>query len=59
MDKGSIELFDIHGKILFREEWNADDHSLIRIQMNDHPSGIYFYRIMSDGIMVQGKAVKG
>ncbi|MCC6723792.1 MAG: S8 family peptidase, partial [Saprospiraceae bacterium] len=53
-----LELFDMSGRALHQQQWAANGQVFISIEMSKFHSGIYFYRLTSQGRVVQGKVVK-
>ncbi len=53
-----IEIVDMHGRLIWQFKSNHELHESIQIDFSSYPAGIYFYRILIDGKMVNGKVVK-
>ncbi len=51
--KTRIQLFDINGRAVLQKV-ESGNH-LVRLELVDQPSGIYFYKLQYDGGMAQGK----
>jgi C1A family cysteine protease/PKD repeat protein len=47
-----IEVFDLNGKIIHRQEYN--NASLIQLDLSDNPKSIYLLKIISDGEYAHG-----
>ncbi len=54
-EKISILLFDTQGRMVWQRV-ETGDH-LIRIELANQPSGIYFYQVVYDGKMIQGRII--
>lgn len=52
-----LELFDVSGRLVLLRNWSAVSPSL-SVSFAGNPSGIYFYRILNGGAVIQGKVVK-
>jgi serine protease AprX len=52
-----FELFDVSGRQVLLRNWTVASPTT-SIDFSANPSGIYFYRILSDGALAQGKVVK-
>ncbi len=56
IEKSNIELFDLQGKTVINKQINETNNS---VRLNQLPKGIYFYRISTDGKLLQtGKLSK-
>lgn len=56
--KGYGEIIDLQGRLVQRYQFTTDGYELNKIDLSQLPSGIYFYRIMIDKNMHQGKFIK-
>jgi hypothetical protein len=52
-----LELFDLSGRLVLLRNWNASSLP-VSMDFAGNASGIYFYRILGGGAVVQGKVVK-
>ncbi|MEO5906620.1 MAG: S8 family peptidase, partial [Saprospiraceae bacterium] len=53
-----IEIYDAQGRLISHHTSNHQKNDSIQIDFSKHVSGIYFYRILVNGNMVNGKVVK-
>ncbi len=57
-DRGVIEIFDVSGRRVFRDELEIRDRKA-RVRVNNLPVGIYFYRVYFNGDeLIKGKLIK-
>lgn len=57
VDEVQLELFDMSGRLVLLRKWNAAN-AAVSVDFGSNPAGIYFYRILSGGVVMQGKLVK-
>ena len=56
--KVNAQIFDIQGRMVWGQQWNAEGHAVFKVDFSAVPSGIYFYRVMMKGNMAIGKVIK-
>ena len=54
----AFELFDMQGRRLFHEQWNASGESIHSIDVSLLSTGFYFYQVSNGDEFLQGKLVK-
>ena len=54
----AFELFDMQGRRLFHEQWNASGESIHSIDVSLLSTGFYFYQVSNGDKFLQGKLVK-
>ena len=54
----ALQLFDAQGRLLHQHHWNASSQAATTLDFSGRPSGAYFYRILNQGSVVQGKIMK-
>ncbi|MCF8247528.1 MAG: S8 family serine peptidase [Saprospiraceae bacterium] len=55
--EAQLELFDVSGRLVLLRNWNILSPS-VSVDFAGNPSGLYFYRLLSGGAVMQGKVVK-
>jgi serine protease AprX len=56
--KMSIALYDIQGRLMLYQQWDADGALMHTLDVSELASGFYVYKINSGGKELQGKLVK-
>lgn len=54
----SFGMYDIQGRLLLQQQWDASGHSVHSIGVSSMPAGFYFYKISNGDKFLQGKLVK-
>jgi len=56
--KTVLEVFNADGKLVSSKNWTAQNRELVPVSMKNHPIGIYFWQLKTDGGTASGKLVK-
>mgnify|MGYP000960583596 CR=1 FL=1 len=56
--KATIEVYDLQGRSVMQQQWDADGLTIHSIDLTDVPTGFYVYTISMGDQQVQGKLVK-
>jgi len=54
----SVEIFDVHGRNVWRNQEKSGGLIVMKINLQNQPSGIYFYQISTGKEITQGKVIK-
>lgn len=56
--KTTVEIFDASGKVLQSMTWDLTSSDVKPISLATYPTGVYFYKMINDGKIIQGKLIK-
>lgn len=53
-----VEAFTLSGQLVYSKQWNAGNGSIMQVDFSALPSGIYWYRVVTQDQQFEGKLVR-
>ncbi len=56
--KATLNIYNVHGQLVFTRSWMAQAHELVPVNLQEQPNGLYFWQLQTAMGVVSGKLVK-
>ena len=53
-----VQAFSLSGQLVYSNRWDADSGNIMQVDLSPLPSGIYWYRVVTDDKQYKGKLVR-